>query len=243
MQFGSPHAPRGRHSSGFTLVELLVVIAIIAILASILFPVFARARENARRSACQSNIRFIGIGISQYVQDFDERYPMVYADPSSGAGGWVRAVQPYLKSVQMFQCPADSVAPASMSAGDGYTTAAPDVTDYFYNANVGWDPAKSGIGRKLSDFTAPVMTILTGDQKSGPEFSYADAPGILGGACTAADTYNSADTNLYRQDDAASERHLGGANYAFVDGHVKWLNPGKVTCAAADGVLFTLKVN
>ena len=74
---------------GFTLIELLVVIAIISILAAILFPVFARARENARRTSCLSNLKQIGIGIMQYAQDYDERYPMNYwwADPSSSIAG------------------------------------------------------------------------------------------------------------------------------------------------------------
>src|SRR4051794_27726639 len=71
---------------GFTLIELLVVIAIIAILAAILFPVFARARENARRASCQSNLKQIGLGIAQYTQDFDERLPLTYYSNSGGGG-------------------------------------------------------------------------------------------------------------------------------------------------------------
>src|SRR5687767_6194063 len=73
--------------SGFTLIELLVVIAIIAILAAILFPVFARARENARRASCQSNLKQVGLGFVQYTQDYDERYPMLFegADIEDGA--------------------------------------------------------------------------------------------------------------------------------------------------------------
>jgi prepilin-type N-terminal cleavage/methylation domain-containing protein len=73
------------HRKAFTLIELLVVIAIIAILASILFPVFARARENARRTSCLSNLKQIGMGFMQYTQDYDEKYPMSYwiANPSA----------------------------------------------------------------------------------------------------------------------------------------------------------------
>src|SRR6195952_4217645 len=87
---------------GFTLIELLVVIAIIAILASILFPAFGRARENARRSSCQSNEKQIGLGLLQYVQDYDERYPIAI-----GAASWRQVIQPYLKSAQIFTCPSN----------------------------------------------------------------------------------------------------------------------------------------
>jgi prepilin-type N-terminal cleavage/methylation domain-containing protein/prepilin-type processing-associated H-X9-DG protein len=97
---------------GFTLIELLVVIAIIAILASILFPVFGRARENARRSSCQSNLKQMGLGVMQYVQDYDEKYPQAYwyvnnSDSSGGYNHWSRLIQPYVKSEQLFVCPSD----------------------------------------------------------------------------------------------------------------------------------------
>lgn len=97
---------------GFTLIELLVVIAIIAILASILFPVFGRARENARRASCLSNMKQMGLGIMQYTQDYDETYPQAYWYPndSSSAGGyahWSGTIQPYVKSNQLFVCPSD----------------------------------------------------------------------------------------------------------------------------------------
>jgi prepilin-type N-terminal cleavage/methylation domain-containing protein/prepilin-type processing-associated H-X9-DG protein len=90
-----------RRPSGFTLIELLVVIAIIAILASILFPVFGRARENARRSSCQSNLKQIGLAFRQYAGDYDGW------TPGSGLGGrsWPTMILPYVKSGQLFACP------------------------------------------------------------------------------------------------------------------------------------------
>lgn len=95
-----------RRSNGFTLIELLVVIAIIAILAAILFPVFGRARENARRSSCQSNLKQLGLGIMQYTQDYDERYPM--AATENWNVNWPSMIQPYIKSLQVFRCPSGS---------------------------------------------------------------------------------------------------------------------------------------
>ena len=113
----------------FTLIELLVVIAIIAILASILFPVFSRARENARRTSCASNMKQLSLGIMQYTQDYDERLPGT-TDGNPGAsqiGGWTwykafpassnvvgfdptqGSIYPYLKSAQVYVCPSDAV--------------------------------------------------------------------------------------------------------------------------------------
>jgi prepilin-type N-terminal cleavage/methylation domain-containing protein/prepilin-type processing-associated H-X9-DG protein len=93
---------------GFTLIELLVVIAIIAILAAILFPVFARARENARRASCQSNAKQIMLGIMQYTQDYDEK--LFYHNGGTGLTNWAYILQPYVKSTQLFTCPSDTLA-------------------------------------------------------------------------------------------------------------------------------------
>lgn len=103
---------KSNQNRAFTLIELLVVIAIIAILAAILFPVFGRARKNARRSSCQTNLKQIGLGILQYVQDYDERYPPSRAGGTVYIGTfannnfpWHLAVQLYVKSIQLFKCP------------------------------------------------------------------------------------------------------------------------------------------
>ena len=111
-----------RSKAGFTLIELLVVIAIIAILAAILFPVFAQAREKARQTACLSNMKQVGTGMSMYVQDYDESYPTV--DTTTGVPvprlplpdgriyvgqmGWALQIYPYIKSKAVFVCPSDS---------------------------------------------------------------------------------------------------------------------------------------
>ena len=96
--------------SGFTLIELLVVIAIIAILAAILFPVFARARENARKSTCQSNLKQLGIGFGMYLQDYDEVLPPPFIDKPTRDDRvrWHQLIQPYVKNSEVRFCPSDS---------------------------------------------------------------------------------------------------------------------------------------
>src|SRR5687767_5398880 len=120
--------PRVLRAKGFTLIELLVVIAIIAILAAILFPVFAKARENARRASCQSGMKQIGLGFMQYIQDNDETFPLrdVNAAPTvNGPYGWADAIQPYIKSTALYQCSSDGGTP-----GAADTAASGTYTDY-----------------------------------------------------------------------------------------------------------------
>ncbi|MCW3059451.1 MAG: prepilin-type N-terminal cleavage/methylation domain [Capsulimonas sp.] len=143
---------------GFTLIELLVVIAIIAILAAILFPVFAKAREKARQISCASNLRQIGIGILQYVQDYDETYPT--GSRGTLGQGWAGTVYPYLKSTAVFKCPDD---PTTI-----HTNTANGVVSYpvSYAANFNFmrtDPSGPNdphTGQSLASLSAPTRTVL-----------------------------------------------------------------------------------
>jgi prepilin-type N-terminal cleavage/methylation domain-containing protein/prepilin-type processing-associated H-X9-DG protein len=216
--------------SGFTLIELLVVIAIIAILAAILFPVFARARENARRASCQSNLKQIALGVFQYKQDYDEKLPrtgtsyanyFTYGNPY----GWADATQPYLKSTQILQCPSETNGPATGTTtfGDSPPAHALNYNDYFMNT--------AALGAADATFNAPALTVLLGDslngnaanRSDGCSLAYADQSyTTTGSACTTAQSYITNFTNLAGTVGALG-RHLDGANYAFADGHVKWL--------------------
>ena len=205
---------------GFTLIELLVVIAIIAILAAILFPVFARARENARRASCQSNLKQIGLGILQYTQDYDEKFPNRVGLPTNGFGGMFVVIQPYVKSTQLFQCPSETngPAPATATPGDnGYT-------DYAYNVALG--NASTGVsgGRALSELTQPALSVMVCDYTSG----YGDrwTAGCLG-------TDVCATPGLVEFDVPAAQRHLETQNFLFSDGHVKAYKGATTTKSAA----------
>jgi prepilin-type N-terminal cleavage/methylation domain-containing protein/prepilin-type processing-associated H-X9-DG protein len=212
----------GIAQSGFTLIELLVVIAIIAILAAILFPVFARARENARRASCQSNEKQVLLGFKQYIQDYDEKYPQT---ATGAATGWTDELSPYLKSDQIFQCSSETNAPASAGSA-GYT-------DYWYNDIIGnmsgtrttAGAATGTAGVNESVLNSSALTVLMGDGDK------ADTRGnvINAGLDNYAVTDVPADDN---KDPGPFRRHLSGSNYGFADGHVKWLRPEKVTNSA-----------
>ena len=204
---------------GFTLIELLVVIAIIAILAAILFPVFARARENARKATCQSNLKQLATGCLMYLQDYDERNfswfsngvggPLDMTQPDDGnmrQGAWRTLVQPYVKNWNVLLCPSSSIDGKSRNTG-GWLPAA-----WAYS----WNMTRFGDGRPdnriMADFPVPAETIMLSDSNG------CGRPCIEGGCC--------GDPNTYNPDEAADwaydKRHSDGANFAFYDGHVKW---------------------
>jgi prepilin-type N-terminal cleavage/methylation domain-containing protein/prepilin-type processing-associated H-X9-DG protein len=208
----------------FTLIELLVVIAIIAILASILFPVFARARENARRASCMSNLKQINLGMLQYTQDYDEHYPMYRPGASTAARpyGWADAIQPYLKSEQIFQCPSDSAGPNDDPTYNGSTSSG--YTDYAYNLWIGGYRVVASVdkssGLSLSAFTEPSLSVVLIDHTTYSADRYVTGCTPSYSSCGYFRDATKTDTGLAKI--PGGIRHLDGANVAFADGHVKW---------------------
>ncbi|MGI4787699.1 MAG: prepilin-type N-terminal cleavage/methylation domain-containing protein [Janthinobacterium lividum] len=155
-----------RSQRGFTLIELLVVIAIIAILAAILFPVFQKVRENARRTACLSNLKQAGLAIIQYEQDTDEKTPCGLSPYGSGVG-WAGQVYTYVKSVPVFKCPDDSTQGQGSSYGLNSNVVIPSSTT---PTGCG-DPNAHPNGVSLAQFNAPASTVLlfevTGNYDAG----------------------------------------------------------------------------
>lgn len=226
-QMKTVDAPPGKQD-GFTLIELLIVISIIAILAAILFPVFARARENARRASCLSNLKQIGLGVMQYTQDYDERYPFATSGPWGGPydwacatgspcaaflssdgnpGGhfktWMDHVHPYIKSTQLFVCPS---ATQGLDPSYGYNGAVSGVSCDKYNSCTTWPPV-SAIA--LTQVPRPSETLLALDLNDAGHL-YAH-PGLYLALANATSTRHRV------------QPHFDGGNILFADGHAKWL--------------------
>jgi prepilin-type N-terminal cleavage/methylation domain-containing protein/prepilin-type processing-associated H-X9-DG protein len=207
---------------GFTLIELLVVIAIIAILAAILFPVFARARENARRASCQSNEKQILIGVMQYTQDYDERYPLTWVDNVNSI--WTLILQPYAKSTQVFTCPSDTNKTATGWPGVPASAGTQFHTSYIANIQMGgWSSATSVA---LSSVVSPATTVyLTDGARNNSAATVAADPT----GKTWADDRDAAFFLAYPghpqtgngYSGAPSLRHLETVNVGYADGHVK----------------------
>ena len=160
-----------RKAAGFTLIELLVVIAIIAILAAILFPVFAQAREKARQAACLSNTKQMSLGLMQYAQDYDETLP-VQGDNGQNRGRWFVQIFPYVKSAEVFTCP--NLPDAKLITTKFQLNNSAPISGYGYNQALGtYNPHpdtpltsaenNAGSGYALADIAKPAETIMVGD--------------------------------------------------------------------------------
>lgn len=239
----TPHDAKTR-TTGFTLIELLVVIAIIAILAAILFPVFGKARENARRSSCQSNLKQIGLGIMQYTQDYDEKYGMAEyggGEASVGQVQWYLALQPYMKSGTqygqggVFQCP--SATSTLNNYGQSYGIHSPLWPSYY-----GYDPTNAKTNSVALIQSPSDKVIVTENGNSGRNYSYpVFAPGELYWTKGVGNPRGSKDDNdkvtdcddtvgniTYECSAVPRYRHLGTSNMLYADGHVKAMVKGRV---------------
>lgn len=207
-----------RKLRGFTLIELLVVIAIIAILAAILFPVFARAREAARQSSCLSNTRQWGVAAMAYTQDYDECLPMG-ANPPGVAGGWMELLEAYVKNTQLRKCPSN---PPAYANGYGW-----NYQNFgYYNGS-----AYSNWAISLAQLTKPADTILLGDN---PDQNYWGANAVYAyGPVQCEQTTCSGAGDLDPKISNVARRHNGGGNYCFADGHSKWVEASKATMDVA----------
>ena len=241
-----PHARRG----AFTLIELLVVIAIIAILAAILFPVFARARENARRASCISNLKQIGLGFAQYLQDYDGIYPQPVPEENLAESGccwnapaesdgsseasiaanphwrhtWPELLNPYVKSYQLYSCP--SQRDEDLTSGATFNPLFR--LSYGMNKLLAW--------RNESSVVAPSRILLAFEQFGDTGLTgynvMAGQPGMTTPLTPASPyRYAAGVTNCnswYTSFDVPfnySRIHLGTNSYLFADGHVKALRP------------------
>ena len=214
MQKLSVSRPSRPAKGAFTLIELLVVIAIIAILAAILFPVFARARENARRSSCQSNLKQIGLGIMQYTQDYDEKLPS-RVNFGTQNQSWRQVIQPYIKSTQLFACPSNTgnnlpTYPANILIVNGGVPRSYSINGDDANTGGLAPTGNNGGSQSLASIGSVAQVILVGETAATWEF-----PEMNVGAANATDFAN----NMF------TPGHLGNTNYLFVDGHVKAIKP------------------
>jgi prepilin-type N-terminal cleavage/methylation domain-containing protein/prepilin-type processing-associated H-X9-DG protein len=195
-----------RRKEGFTLIELLVVIAIIAILAAILFPVFARAREKARQTSCLSNVKELALGQLMYVGDWDERTPIHRCGDSGHT--WLvcthESILPYVKNYQIFVCPSDAAQTDDRVLRPGAPRNAGDGLSYWDNMDMD--------NRALAQCRQPAQKVMLGDNDSAGYAAWRPV----------------GDTYRYYFESRVQAPHNDGLNVAFYDGHGKWVKKNEI---------------
>jgi prepilin-type N-terminal cleavage/methylation domain-containing protein/prepilin-type processing-associated H-X9-DG protein len=190
-----------RRRNGFTLIELLVVIAIIAILAAILFPVFAQAREKARQTSCLSNLKQLGTGFLMYSQDYDELVcPPFNGQTGANAFTWDRLMQPYVKNWTLVQCPSDGASTRPTASFVGF----PLRRSYTMPSHLGWEWSPNRVFVvNLAQIPFPALTLQLFERNG----------------CNSATNWNACSVS-----DGSNEwayRHHDMSNVVYMDGHAK----------------------
>jgi prepilin-type N-terminal cleavage/methylation domain-containing protein/prepilin-type processing-associated H-X9-DG protein len=244
-------------AAGFTLIELLVVIAIIAILAAILFPVFAKVREKARQTSCASNMRQLSIATMQYTQDYDENYPTGSA--GNLGQGWAGTIYSYVKSAGVYKCPDDNTGERKNGNITSYPVSYAGNLNFLRTDGNG-APNDPHSGQSLASLTSPTKTVLlcevqgifapvTDPQErngasnvvssvtNGPYDAglYPFSTGNFQGGQLVTGCLGGLDCTPYINRPgnigfaAKLGRHTDGANYMMTDGHVKWFRGSQVS--------------
>ena len=197
-----------RLSRGFTLIELLVVIAIIAILAAILFPVFAQAREKARQTQCTNNLKQIGTAVQMYSQDYDEMMPYLAYNGGNTLGvHWFDSLTPYIKNAGVWRCPSANPSVRTSGLWANSPSFAQRQVDYAWNEN-----AAPGVSQAVC--THPADTFLLMDKGDAQCFT-----GWYGWVSRSQNTFTGV---------SVPGPHNEGKVIGFADGHVKWLKSSQI---------------
>ena len=206
--------------TGFSLWELIGVLALVLVAGVVFWPVYSRGHPPSGKSTCQTNLKHIALGVRQYLNDFDERYPLVAVTNHSSKNyappyGWADALQPYLRNTFVYCCPSDAHENQDVSGQSGFT-------DYWFNRNM------DGVAAK--DLISGAQTILIGDGDGGS--SLTDARYAI-----------AALPRAWRKNPQSPARyHLGGGNYLFADGHIKWSKPQRIATASPPSCVYTFAI-